>query len=125
MDIERLETLAECFRAADREFDPIQQHCEAQVESWRWATADLYNLRPYRFERSGHSRGRWLKQPPDLMKGLASPSHYGLNGQGQPVVERRYFPSLSKTPQVIDPLLMARLIQPAHCSVGEHSRRAS
>lgn len=89
--MERLDALAERFRAAAREFAQALQRCEGEVENWRWASGDLYNLRPYHFECSGHARGRWLKTPPDLTKPNTSPSHYGLNAQGDPVVERRYF----------------------------------
>jgi len=89
--MEQLDALADRFRAAGREFEKTLQRCEEEAESWRWASSDLYNLRPYEYERSGHARGRWLKKPPDLTKPNASPSHYGLNAQGDPVVERRYF----------------------------------
>lgn len=89
--MERLEILAERFRTTGRKFEQHLQRCEGEVESWRWASRDLYDLRPYEYERSGHTRGRWLKSPPDLSKPRAAPSHYGLNAEGEPVVERRYF----------------------------------
>lgn len=89
-EIADLKTKFECFTKAD--FEQLKVETESQVTAWFWATSDLYNPEPFHYESNNWSIGRKLKEAPEKK---ANHFHYGLNIQGEIIVERQ-FPSFEQ-----------------------------
>ncbi|AMP98816.1 hypothetical protein AY601_1909 [Pedobacter cryoconitis] len=68
-------------------FEQLKIETERQVTTWFWATSDLYNPEPFHYESNHWTRGRKLKAEPEKK---AEHCQYGLNNQGEIIVERQY-----------------------------------
>ena len=84
-EIADLKIKIEHFTKAD--FEQLKSETESQVATWFWATSDLYNPEPFHYESNNWARGRKLKEEPEKK---AQHHHYGLNAQGEIIVERQY-----------------------------------
>jgi len=54
------------FRHLDEEYSFLKQKCERSVITWKWATGNLYDPRPFWYERNRRKPGRLLKSAPVL-----------------------------------------------------------
>jgi hypothetical protein len=84
-EIADLKTKFEHFSKAA--FEQLKTETESQVTAWFWATSDLYHPEPFYYESNNWSIGRKLKGEPGKK---AEHYHYGLNIQGEIIVERQY-----------------------------------
>lgn len=84
-EIADLKTKIKQLTKAD--FEQLKVETESQVALWFWATSDLYNPEPFYYESNNWARGRKLKGEPAKK---AEHHHYGLNAQGEIIVERQY-----------------------------------
>lgn len=84
-EIVDLKTKIKQFTKAD--FEQLKSETESQVAEWFWATSDLYSPEPFHYESNNWARGRKLKEAPAKK---AHHHYYGLNAQGEIIVERQY-----------------------------------
>lgn len=84
-EIADLKTKFEHFSKAA--FEKLKTETESQVTAWFWATSDLYHPEPFYYESNNWSIGRKLKGEPGKK---AEHYHYGLNIQGEIIVEKQY-----------------------------------
>jgi len=75
------------FSQLSSQYLKIKESCEKTVVSWRWATNELYDPRPFWFERNGYKLGRYLK---NLPKKQNYKFEYGLDDRGAIIIERQH-----------------------------------
>lgn len=81
-----MQTLAKRFQTAATEYKQLKATAEKQVESWRWATWQKYELFPLYNLRKRFGSGRWLKGPPAKKNGAFN---HGFDAAGKVVAIRQ------------------------------------
>jgi hypothetical protein len=80
-----LTQLEGAFNQAAKEYELRRAEAERQVVEWRWASRDLFSLRPLEHRRRGLAPGRYLKKEP---LDNADRCHIGHDALGRVVIER-------------------------------------
>lgn len=75
------------FKSLDKEYSSFKKQCERNAETWKWADSDLYDPRPFLYERNRLRKGKFLKSRPTRPNGFYE---YGYDVNGNVLIERSY-----------------------------------
>lgn len=75
------------FKQAKDNYHALKSEIESKVVRWFWASDGLFSLEPFHFEQHRFSKGKILKEIPDIPQNKCC---YGVDGDDNIIIERKY-----------------------------------